>query len=572
MEEPTTHEVAYELKSVKLPHLTGLPLRLLVALIESPLRGLLAPSLLRNFGLSWLREQQVAGPPTLQPLSHTGDLVTEGGRVREGEWPGPPSRPGPGFRFATVHDCARAYRQGDTTPEEVAERVLEAIERSDAADPPLRAFIAVDPEDVLHQARAAAARIRDGQALSIFDGVPVAIKDELDMTPYPTTVGTSFLGTRPETQDATIVARLRASGALLIGKTSMHEIGIGVTGLNPHHGTPRNPYNPGHYTGGSSSGPAAAVAAGLCPVAIGLDGGGSIRVPSSFCGLVGLQSTFGRVSEHGAAPLSWSLVIAGPLAATVTDAALAYAVIAGPDPRDQTTLSQPTPTLAGWDNLDLSDLTLGVYWRWFRHATADVVSTCEGLLAEFERLGASVREIAIPDLEAGRIAHVVTIAAEMTRALEHTYADHRRDHGLDVRLNLALARLFTARDYVKAQQIRTRLRANFARVFGQVDAVITPAAGMVAPPIPKAALSDGESDLSTLTEIMRYAAPANMTGLPAISFPAGYDGSGLPIGMQAMGRAWQEPNLLRLALAAEQAVERQAPRVYFPLLPEANSR
>ncbi len=556
----------YDLKSVRLPYLAGPLLRLFVTLLESPLRGLLLPNLFRSAGIARLREQQINQPPTLHPIHATDTPASEAGSMPQDEWPGPPAQSGPGFHFATVHDYARAYRERRTTPDEVAHKVLEAIEASNAVDPPLRAIIAVEREDVLRQAQAATERIRNGQPLSTFDGVPVAVKDEVDMVPYPTTVGTAFLGKSPAKEDATVVARMRAAGALLIGKANMHEIGVGVTGLNPHHGTARNPYNPDHYTGGSSSGPGAAVASGLCPVAIGADGGGSIRIPSSFCGLVGLKPTFGRVSEFGTAPLCWSVAHLGPLAATATDAALAFGVMAGPDPKDPISLHQPAPALGGWDNLDLSDLTLGVYWPWFRHASADMVSACESLLEELENGGAKVHEIVIPDLENGRVAHLITIAGEMTQALGRTYADHRREHGLDVRINLALAREFTARDYIQAQRVRTQMMANFNRALEQVDAIITPTTGMPAPAIPKAALPHGESDLTTLTEIMRFATPANLTGLPAISFPAGYNDTGLPIGMQAMGRAWQEPTLLRLALAAEQAVERQAPRVYYEML------
>jgi Asp-tRNA(Asn)/Glu-tRNA(Gln) amidotransferase A subunit family amidase len=428
-------------------------------------------------------------------------------------------------------------------------------------------MIAVDREDVLRQADEASQRIAAGKALSIFDGVPVAVKDELDMLPYHTKVGTAFLGQTPAQEDATIVARMRAAGALLIGKANMHEIGMGVTGLNTIHGTPRNPYGPDHYTGGSSSGPAAAVAAGLCPVALGADGGGSIRIPASFCGIVGLKPTFGRLSEHGAAPLCWSLAHVGPLAATVTDAAISYAVMAGPDPKDAVSLYQPAPTLAGWDREGLDGLTLGVYWPWFRHATAEVVTRCEAMLATFEELGATIREVTIPDLEAARVAHTMTVSAEMAQALSPTYAEHHREHGLDVRVNLALALRFTSLDYVQAQRVRTRLLANFGRVLKEVDVVLTPSTGLVAPPIPAAALRGGESDLSGLTEIMRFATPANLTGLPAISFPVGYNEAGLPVGMQAIARAWQEPTLLRLALAAENAVTRRAPQWHYSLLP-----
>ena len=562
----TNPGVDYDLESLKLPRFSGLSLRLFVRLLESPLRGLLIPSLFKSAGLTWLREQQIDEPPTLYPMHHEGSLASEGQVVPRSEWPGPPAQVAPGFCFATVHDYARAYREGTTSPEEVAHKVLAAIDQSNRADPPLRAIIAVEAGDVLEQAAAAARRIRSGQALSILDGVPVAVKDEVDMVPYPTTVGTCFLGRAPAAEDATVVARMRAAGALLIGKANMHEIGIGVTGLNPHHGAVRNPYAPAHFSGGSSSGPASAVAAGLCPVALGADGGGSIRIPSAFCGLVGLKSTFGRVSEFGAAPLAWSVAHLGPLAATATDAALAYAVLAGPDPKDHISLHQPPPGLAGWDNLDLRGLALGVYWPWFRHAEADVVSACEALLGKLEEMGARVHEVAIPGLEAGRIAHTITIAGEMAQALCHTYDEHCCDHGLDVRTNLALARQFSARDYIQAQRVRTRLMASFGRALEKVDAIVTPTTALVAPAIPPDALPAGNSDLSLLMEIMRFTPPANLTGLPAISFPAGYNDQGLPVGLQAIGRPWQEPTLLRLALAAEQVVERRAPQVHYRLL------
>ena len=568
MKNKTTQNPEYDLKSVKLPYLAGGMLRLFVKLVEGPLRSLLIPSLFKSSGITWLREQRFDEPPTPQPVNYSATLAVEAQAVPQEEWPGAPSLPGLGFRYSTVQDYAEAYREGKITPEDVAHRVIEAIVTSNAAEPPLRAIIAMDREDVLRQAREATKRIKEGGALSVFDGVPVAVKDEVDMTPYPTSVGTAFLGKSPCKEDSTVVARMRAAGALLIGKANMHEIGIGVTGLNPHHGTPRNPYAPDHFTGGSSSGPGAAVAAGLCPAAIAADGGGSIRIPASFCGIVGIKPTFGRISEHGAAPLCWSVAHLGPVAATATDAALAYAVMAGPDPKDPNSLRQPAPTLADWDKLDLSGLTLGVYWPWFRHATADVVAACEAMLNKFESMGAQLREVVIPDLEAGRVAHTITIAGEMAQALDHTYAEHHREHGADVRINLALARAFTTMDYVQAQRVRTRLIANFARVLEQVDVILTPSTALPAPLIPKAALPEGESDLSTLVEIMRFATPANLAGLPAISFPVGYNEASLPLGMQAIGRAWQEATLLRLALAAERVVDRKSPQIHYRILPE----
>jgi Asp-tRNA(Asn)/Glu-tRNA(Gln) amidotransferase A subunit family amidase len=556
----------YDLKSVKLPYLSGAALRLFVGALEGPLQPFLLPNLFQSAGITAWRKLHFDEAPIMEPYYYVSNPAGETAHMAVDEWPESPAFEGPGFRFASVLDYARAYRDGETSPLEVAERILKAIEASNATEPPLRAIIAVIREDVERQAQESAQRFQEGRPLSVFDGVPVAVKDELDTKPYPTTVGTSFLGRKPVERDSTVAARMRAAGALLIGKANMHEIGIGVTGLNPHHGTARNPYDPAHFTGGSSSGPAAATAAGLCPVAIGADGGGSIRIPASFCGLIGLKPTYGRISEFGAAPLTWSMAHLGPLSANAADAALAYAVLAGPDVKDPHTLHQPAPTLTGWDNLDLSDLTMGVYWPWFRHATAEVVQVCEQMLKILQGCGAKLKEVTIPDLEAARVAHTVTIAGEINQALNWAYEEHHKEYGLEVRANLALARQFTTSDYLQSQQVRARLMATCQRILQDVDVIISPATAVAAPPIPAKALPDGESDLSTLVEIMRFATPANLTGLPAISFPAGYTTAGLPIGLQAMGRPWQEATLLRLALAAEKQVERRAPKIFYSIL------
>ncbi len=556
----------YDLKSVKLPYLAGGLLRLFVSLVEGPLGGLVIPSLLQSAGIEWLRKQVIDEAPTYHPIHFAGALARKDSAVPEKEWPQSSAVDSRGFHFATVFDYAKAYRDGRTTPEEVAIKLLDAIEASNSSTPPLRAVIAINRENVMKQAREATQRIKAGKPLCIFDGVPVAVKDEVNMAPYPTTVGTSFLGKTPAKEDATVVARMRAAGALMIGKTNMHEIGINVTGLNPHHGTTRNPYNTDHFTGGSSSGSGTAVAAGLVPVAIGADGGGSIRIPASFCGVFGLKPTFGRVSEHGAAPLCWSVAHLGPIAGTAADTALAYAVMAGPDLRDPNSLHQPLPTLENWDQLNLRGLKLGVYKPWFQHADPEVVAACESMLKRFTDMGAEIREIVIPDLELNRVAHTVTIVGEMVQAMSYTYKEHHREHGLDVRLNLALGRAFNTQDYLLAQRARTRIINNFNRVLENVDMILTPTTAIAAPPIPKDALPNGNSDLSTTIEIMRFVTAPNMTGLPAISFPVGYTKNGLPIGMQAMGRAWEEHLLLRLAVNAEQAVERKEPQVHYKVL------
>jgi Asp-tRNA(Asn)/Glu-tRNA(Gln) amidotransferase A subunit family amidase len=301
-------------------------------------------------------------------------------------------------------------------------------------------------------------------------------------------------------------------------------------------------------------------------VALGADGGGSIRIPAALCGLVGLKSTFGRISEYGAAPLCWTVAHLGPLAGSAADAALMYAVIAGADSQDPNTQYQPAPSLADFGNMDLRGLKLGVYREWFNHATPEIVAVCEAMLKNFVSMGAEVREIEIPDLDLTRVAHVITILGEMATAMQPFYEKHRRDFGLDVRVNLAIGRAFNSRDYVQAQQMRTRAMRNFANVLADVDVIVSPATAVTAPLIPADAVADGESDLSVVTELMRYVFPGNLTGLPAISFPVGYDSKGLPIGMQMMGRAWNEHTLLRLANAAETATEKKKPQAYYPIL------
>jgi Asp-tRNA(Asn)/Glu-tRNA(Gln) amidotransferase A subunit family amidase len=553
--------VTYDLRSLKLPRLGTRALRVVTTLLESSLVGpFLVKRLKRDAGLLRLGTDAVDEPPTFTP-AHGPDERAIPPLARATS----PAR-APGFRFPGVDDFTHAYRERRTTPEQIAERFLAQRDQSERDAPGLKAFIAVDRDDVMAQAMESAARWRAGKPLGPFDGVPVAVKDELDQRGYPTTAGTKFIGTSRAARDATVVARLRAAGALLVGKTNMHELGINVTGLNPHHGTTRNPYDDRFHTGGSSSGPATVVASGLAPVASGADGGGSIRMPAAMCGIVGLKATFGRVSEHGAFPLCWSLAHIGPMAASVRDCARTYELIAGPDPLDDLSLGHSAAVIDDAPPADLRGVTLGVYWPWFRHATPEVVQHCEALVRALVARGAELREVEIPELDMLRVAHIVTITSEMVAAMMPYDGDHRHEFGLDARANLASARSATAAEYVKAQRIRTRAIATFQRAFTNIDAIVTPATAVVAPRINPAAQPYGESDLSTTTEIMRFAFPSNFTGHPAISFPAGYDAGGLPIGLQAIGRPWGERMLLRIAAAAEQIVERKAPRRWYPLL------
>jgi Asp-tRNA(Asn)/Glu-tRNA(Gln) amidotransferase A subunit family amidase len=554
--------VTYDLRSGKFPRLGTSALRLVANLAETPVVGpLLVEQLKRDGGLTGIRDLAPNESPTLFPHLDADDRPVP--PLVHASTPHEPK----GFRFPGLDDYHAAFREGRVTPIDVAEHFVSQHAASDGGAHPLRAMIAVDRDDLMAQARSSAERWRAGKPLGLFDGVPVAIKDEMDVAGYPTTVGTKFIGRgQPAREDCAAAARLRAAGAVLVGKANMHEIGINVTGLNPHHGTTRNPYNDRYHTGASSSGPATAVASGLVPVAIGADGGGSIRIPAALCGLVGIKATFGRVSEFGAYPLCWSLAYIGPLATSVLDCARTYAVVAGADSRDPHSLGHPAVTLDEAMPGSLAGVRLGVFWPWFRDATPEVAERCEGLLRALVERGATLVDIEIPELESQRVAHIVTITSEMSSQMMRFLPEHRAEFGLDVRVNLAVARSWLAQEYVAAQRIRTRARALWASAFDGIDAILTPSTGQAAPMIDEKALPDGESDLTSTVRIMRFAFASNLTGHPAITMPAGYDREGLPVGLQAIGRPWGEQLLFRIAAAAEQIVERRGPQRWYPSL------
>ena len=566
MSNEPNKKTGYDLVSVKLPILKGIILRIFAWIMESPLSFLVESSLLGKSGITAFKRLDIDEPPTPYPVHDVSGHATTSDIIPPDKIPLPGKDRRKGFRFNTVNDYYRLYSEGKKTPEDVARKLIESIEESEKGDKPLRAFLAYNPDDIMNQAEASEERFRSGQPLSVLDGVPVTVKDQLDVKGYPTMDGTSFLGKSPASEDSTAVERLRKAGAIIAGKTIMQELGMGMTGLNPHYGVTRNPYNPGHYTGGSSSGSAAAVAAGLGVASVCADGGGSIRVPSSLCGVVGLKPTYGRISLKVNSLLCWSVEHFGPISATVADTAILYSALAGPDPADTASLRQPPPVLPDIDTTEISDLRIGIFPEWFNHADSEIVSICESLVKQMEDMGVKICEISISGLESGRVAHTIIIASEIANGVEKHYRNHHRDYGLDLRLNLAMVRKFSSSDYLKSQRVRTRMIAEFDRVFEEVDIVITPANGIVAPLVPESTLPEGESNLTELFELMRFMFPANLTGLPAISFPAGYTNTGLPVGIQAIGNAWQEHTLLRLAAAAETVVERKAPSIYFDLL------
>lgn len=537
----------YDLTSVDLPRLQGAALRAFAQLVETPAVGAaILTKLLKDGGFDALARAELAEAPRPNPL------VPARIPDPEREDPAPDLsaiRPSEDHPLVSIAALRAAYARGSTDPVEVAERALAEAERRRPAS---TIFVASHREEVQAQAEASRARWARGAPEGPLDGIPVAVKDEVDMIGYPTTVGTAFLGRAPALRDATTVARLRAAGAVLLGKANLHEIGINPNGANPHYGLVENPHGEGRDPGGSSSGSAAAVAAGLCPLALGADGGGSIRIPAALCGVVGLKATYGRISEHGAAPLCWSVGHLGPIGATVADVALGYALMGGPDPKDPPSLVQPELTLEGYEASDLTGLKLGVYTPWFEHAQAPVVKACRDALERLEAAGAKVVEVEIPDLDLIRVAHAVTILGEMATSMS-AHAAELGKLAPHVRVNVTLGRRFGAVDYVRAQRVRARALAHVRRVFDAVDVLVTPSTAATAPRIPVSDPKETWSDLSTVTELMRYAFLGNFTGNPGLTVPVGVDPEGLPIGLQLMGDHWQEALLLRVGRALERS-------------------
>ncbi|MCK5671957.1 MAG: amidase [Spirochaetales bacterium] len=563
--------MSYNLSKLKAPHLTGSSLKLFTAVLETNFPGkLIIKKLMADSGIPYLTNIFIEENPTYFPiLSHpeTKSTLTKLKKQIKEKIANSSEKSNSSQFGMTIDDYANFYRSGKFTPIDIAENIIKLTVDNKNGDP-LNAVIKLDKDDLKKQAEESSERIRKGKPLSILDGVPIAIKDEIDAVPYSTSVGTSFLGQKPVTEDAEVVRRLREAGALIFCKTNMHEIGIGVTGVNPHFGHVKNPYNPLCYSGGSSSGSAAVVASGLCPGAIGADGGGSIRIPAALCGVTGLKSTFGRVSERGAAPLCWSVAHIGPIAGTARDTAILYEIIAGKDPKEYLTQMQPEPNLANAFPRDLKGLKFGIYPDWFYDCDKTMHTSLNNALEYLKNAGAEIIEIEIPELEEMRIAQLITIVSEMTTAMSPYDKKHRKDFGLDVRTNLAIGRSFTNVEYIHAQRMRTKAINIFNNALKTVDAILTPSTGICAPKIPLKALPKGESNLSMLSDIMRFATPSNLTGHPAITIPIGYNQNNMPIGLQAIGRPWEESLLLGIAGVLEQMYKKRKPEVYLSPKPE----
>jgi aspartyl-tRNA(Asn)/glutamyl-tRNA(Gln) amidotransferase subunit A len=447
----------------------------------------------------------------------------------------------------TITKAAEMIKRGELSPVELTEAHLTRIDR---ADPQLNCFITLTARRALDEARRAEEIIGQGNYLGPLHGIPLALKDLYETARVRTTAGSTFFADYVPEGDCVAVRKLKAAGAINLGKLNMHEIALGVTNNNPHYGACRNPWQLERAPGGSSGGSGAALAAGLCMGSLGTDTGGSIRIPASLCGVVGFKPTYGRVSTRGVIPLSWNLDHAGPMARGVRDAALLLQAIAGYDPEDPYSVDMPVEDAIG----GLADGVRG--WRvalavddFFRRADDEVLAAVNEAAKVLAASGAQVSEVEVPDGHAAALANGLMTTSDAAAFHRERLETQPEGFGADVLQRLQTGAGFSSTEYILARRTQSTMRHQFERFFTDYDVLLTPTTPIPAP------LLEGPDAVEQARKLTRFTAPFNLTGLPALSLPCGFTRTGLPIGLQIIGPAWTEALVLRAGCAYETATD-----------------
>ncbi len=452
----------------------------------------------------------------------------------------------------TLAEVAAAIAARKLSAVEATRACLDRIARLDGR---LRAFITLDADGALARARGLDGELAAGRRRGPLHGVPLAYKDLCHVPGLPTSCGTKTAEYFASEIECTAVARLTAAGAVTLGKLNMTELALGPFGDNPHHGNVDNPWKAGHVSGGSSSGSGAAVAAGLAYGALGSDTGGSIRLPAACCGIVGVKPTYGRVSRAGAMPLSWSLDHLGPMTRTVRDAALMLEIVAGHDPLDGTSSRRPVGALVAALERPPAGLRVVVPDNYYFDGVAPEVRTAvEAAAAVLASLGVRVHTMRLPDPAV--LSDVANVLARSESSTIHARVARDRPHelGAAVRSRLQIGFHISAHDYLQAGRLRARLAREFvAEVFAETDAVLAPT--IPEPPPALDAVTTGAVDeiVRRMGRFSRLTRPFNALGLPVVALPCGAVADGRPLGLQIVGRPFDEATVLRLAHAYEQA-------------------
>ena len=459
---------------------------------------------------------------------------------------------------ASIAQIAAQIRKGDISPVELIETTLEAI---DLCEPQLNAFITVFREESLESARGAEAAIRSGKDLGPLHGMPIALKDIIYVEGTRSTAGSNFFSEESPQFDAALVSRLRDAGAIIIGKTNLHEFAFGVTTENPHFGATANPWDTARVPGGSSGGSASAVVAGCCAGALGSDTGGSIRIPAAVCGHVGLKPTYGRISVHGVLELAQSLDTVGPMCRYVHDVALMMNTLSGYDPRDVHSEDQPVPDYTEGIDQPIAGRRAGIpKQHFFENLDPEVERIVDDAIKTLQGLGVEIVELDLPSAPAGHEVTLTLLTGEAGQFHQQRLAAHREDYGVDVRELLEDGLALSAADYIKAVRVREIARREFAGAFEEVDCILSPTAPIPAPLRSTHDLSGGSESNRIRPRLTRNTRLINLLGLPSISVPCGFaqvensdSKAGLPVGLQITGPWWSEKTLLQVAHAYERA-------------------
>ena len=448
----------------------------------------------------------------------------------------------------TIREAGQALRSHSVSSSEL---VSVAVSRIDRLNSTLRAFITATADQAMHRAEQLDAELAAGRDRGALHGIPIAVKDLFLTRGVRTTCGSLIYENYVPSHNAAVVDRLEAAGAVIMGKLNMHELAYGITSANPYFGAVRNPWNLEHSPGGSSGGSGAAVAANIVYAAMGSDTGGSIRIPASFCGTVGLKPTYGRVSRYGALPLAYTLDHMGPLARSVRDAALMLNYIAGHDKKDPSSSRHPVVDYVPDDGCSIRGLRLGFPETFFfEELDPDVESAVRGALARAASLGAEVKPVFVPDMEAVNTVARLILLSEASAVYE-TQLENRARFGADVRILLDQGLLIPATDYINAQRLRRKIRGDFAKLWSEVDVMITPTTPNTAPRIGEMTVRLGGRDEDVRLATTRLVRGFNLLGYPALSIPCGLSSSGLPIGLQIVGPPFEEGVVLQVGAALE---------------------
>lgn len=453
----------------------------------------------------------------------------------------------------SLAEIADKIRKKEISSEEITSLCLSKIKETQKYN----AFISVYEKESMQCAKALDMMLNEGIVLGPLHGVPIALKDNISLGGFRTTAGSKILKDNIFDYDATVTASLKSAGAVIIGKTNMHEFAWGGTTENPHYGYCSNAWDITRNPAGSSGGSGCAIALGCCYGALGTDTGGSVRLPSSINGITGIRPTIGRVSNYGVVPLAYSEDTVGPMCRSVEDCAIMLGIIAGYDYHDKTSVLKETEDYTHDLNKGVKDIRLGIIKNYSMfHNQADVEKRYEEALEQFRKLGAIIKEIELPDIDELIDAQLIIDAVEPSTIHLDLLRKQPENYGEDVRILLEAGAMFTGTQYIQALQYRTLFKKQVEEALKEVDAIVTPT-------LPFTALKIGEHKIEiepgiiedSLSANMRYTAIASVSGKPALSIPIGFDSNNLPIGLQILGESFEESLLFRIGNAYQQSTD-----------------